>query len=42
MDAVLSAAGIAAAQEVIVPPEAGANVKITLRQPRGDLQRTRE
>ena len=42
VDAVLSAAGIAAAQEVIVPPEAGANVKITLRRPRGDLQRTRE
>ena len=42
VDAVLSAAGIAAAQEVIVPPEAGANVQITLRRPRGDLQRTRE
>jgi folate-binding protein YgfZ len=42
VDAVLSAAGIAAAQEVIVPPDAGANVKITLRRPRGDLQRTRE
>jgi folate-binding protein YgfZ len=42
VDAVLSAAGIAAAQEVIVPPDAGANVKITRRRPRGDLQRTRE
>ena len=42
VDAVLSAAGIAAAQEFIVPPDAGANVKITLRRPRGDLQRTRE
>ena len=42
VDAVLSTAGIAAAQEVIVPPDAGANVKITLRRPRGDLQRTRE
>ena len=42
VDSALSAAGIAAAQEVIVPPEAGANVKITLRRPRGDLQRTRE
>jgi tRNA-modifying protein YgfZ len=42
VDAVLSAAGIAASQEVIVPPDAGANVKITLRRPRGDLQRARE
>jgi tRNA-modifying protein YgfZ len=42
VEAVLSAAGIAAAQEVIVPPDAGANVKITLRRPRGDLQRARE
>ena len=42
VDAVLSAAGIAAAQEVIVPPDAGANVKITLRRPRGDLLRSRE
>jgi tRNA-modifying protein YgfZ len=35
--ATLLAAGIAAAQEVIVPPDAGANVKITLRRPRGGL-----
>jgi folate-binding protein YgfZ len=42
VDAGLSAAGIAAAQEVIVPPEVGANVKVTLRRPRGDLQRARE
>jgi len=33
----LSAAGIPAAQEVIVPPDAGANVKVALRRPRGDL-----
>ncbi len=37
VDATLCAAGIAAAQEVIVAPDAGANVKITLRRPRGDL-----
>jgi folate-binding protein YgfZ len=42
VDAVLTAAGIAAAQEVIVPPDAGANVKVTLRRPRGGLQRARE
>ena len=42
VDAPLLAGGVAAAQEVIVPPDAGANVKITLRRPRGDLQRTRE
>ena len=41
-DAGLTAAGIAAAQEVIVPPDAGANVKVTLRRPRGGLQRARE
>jgi folate-binding protein YgfZ len=29
--------GIAAALEVIVPPDAGANVQITLKRPRGDL-----
>jgi folate-binding protein YgfZ len=40
--AALTAAGVAAAQEVIVPPDAGANVKVTLRRPRGDLQRARE
>jgi folate-binding protein YgfZ len=37
VDATLSAAGLPAAQEVIVPPDAGANVKVTLRRPRGDL-----
>jgi folate-binding protein YgfZ len=36
VDATLSAAGISAAQEVIVPPDAGANVKITLTRRRGD------
>jgi tRNA-modifying protein YgfZ len=43
VEATLSAAGIAAAQEVIVPPDAGANVKVSLRRPRGDLTgRSRE
>ncbi len=42
VDAGLTAAGVAAAQEVIVPPDAGANVKVTLRRPRGSLQRARE
>jgi folate-binding protein YgfZ len=37
VDAPLRAAGIPAAQEVIVPPDAGANVKITLRRPRSAL-----
>jgi hypothetical protein len=37
VDATLLAAGIPAAQEVIVPPDAGANVKVSLRRPRGDL-----
>ena len=32
MDAPLLAGGVAAAQEVIVPPDAGANVKVTLRR----------
>jgi folate-binding protein YgfZ len=41
VDAPLTAAGVAAAQEVIVPPDAGANVQITLRRPRGDLRRSR-
>ena len=31
-DAALLADGVAAAQEVIVPPDAGANVKVTLRR----------
>jgi tRNA-modifying protein YgfZ len=34
VDATLTAAGIAAAQEVVVPPDAGANVKITLKRQR--------
>jgi folate-binding protein YgfZ len=37
VDAALQAGGIAAAQEVIVSPDAGANVQITLRRPRGGL-----
>ncbi len=32
VDATLLAGGVAAAQEVVVPPDAGANVKITLRR----------
>jgi tRNA-modifying protein YgfZ len=36
-EATLQADGIAAAQEVIVPPDAGANVQITLKRPRNDL-----
>ena len=32
VDATLLAGGVAAAQEVIVPPDAGANVKVTLRR----------
>jgi tRNA-modifying protein YgfZ len=42
VDAPLAAAGIAAAQEVIVPPDAGANVTVSLRRTRGDLSRSRE
>jgi folate-binding protein YgfZ len=39
----LEAGGIAAAQEVIVPPDAGANVQITLRRERSDpVGRSRE
>ena len=37
VDATLQAGGVPAAQEVIVPPDAGANVQVTLRRPRGDL-----
>jgi tRNA-modifying protein YgfZ len=37
VEATLQADGIAAAQEVIVPPDAGANVQITLKRARGDL-----
>jgi folate-binding protein YgfZ len=41
--AALAAAGVAAAQEVIVPPDAGANVQAALRRQRGDLiARSRE
>jgi tRNA-modifying protein YgfZ len=40
--ATLLAAGIPAAQEVIVPPDAGANVTVTLRRGPGDLIRSRE
>jgi folate-binding protein YgfZ len=42
VDAPLSAAGIAATQEVIVSPDAGANVKITLTRPRGLVGRRPE
>jgi folate-binding protein YgfZ len=37
VDAALRADGLPAAQEVIVPPDAGANVKVTLKRPRGVL-----
>jgi folate-binding protein YgfZ len=37
VDAALTAEGIAAAQEVIVSPDAGAKVQITLKRPRRDL-----
>jgi folate-binding protein YgfZ len=40
--ATLQAAGLPAAQEVIVPPDAGANVTLTLRRVKGDLTRSRE
>jgi hypothetical protein len=42
VDVPLLAGGLAAAQEVIVPPDAGANVKLTLRRPKADLTRSRE
>jgi tRNA-modifying protein YgfZ len=35
--ATLMADGVPAAQEIIVSPDAGANVQVTLRRPRGDL-----
>src|SRR5262250_1768988 len=35
VDAALRAGGVPAAQEVIVPPDAGANVKVALKRPRG-------
>jgi folate-binding protein YgfZ len=37
VDAALRAGGVPAAQEVVVPPDAGANVKITLKRTRGAL-----
>jgi tRNA-modifying protein YgfZ len=37
VDAALRAGGVPAAQEVVVSPETGANVKITLKRPRGAL-----
>jgi tRNA-modifying protein YgfZ len=36
-DVALRAGGVPAAQEVVVPPDAGANVKITFKRPRGAL-----
>jgi tRNA-modifying protein YgfZ len=36
-DAALRSGGVPAAQEVVVSPDAGANVKITLKRPRGAL-----
>jgi hypothetical protein len=35
VDAPLTAGGVPAAQEVVVAPDAGANVKITLKRSRG-------
>jgi tRNA-modifying protein YgfZ len=37
VDAALRAGSVPAAQEVVVPPDTGANVKITLKRPRGAL-----
>jgi len=42
VDAPLLVAGIAAAQEVVVPPDAGANVTVTLRRPKTGLGRSRQ
>ena len=43
VEATLQSDGIAAAQEVLVPPDAGANVQIDFKRRRGDLiGRTRE
>ena len=42
VDAALRAGGVPAAQEVVVPPDAGANVKVTLKRPRGALAPRRE
>jgi hypothetical protein len=41
VDAALRAGGVPAAQEVVVPPDVGANVKITLKRPRGALGQRR-
>ena len=41
-DAALRAGGVPAAQEVVVPPDTGANVKITLKRPRGALAPRRD
>jgi hypothetical protein len=42
VDVPLTAGGIPATQEVVVPPDAGANVKITLKRPRGLVGRRPE
>jgi folate-binding protein YgfZ len=42
VDATLQAAGIAAAQQVIVAPDAGGLAKAAVRRARGDLNRPRE
>jgi tRNA-modifying protein YgfZ len=42
VDATLLAAGVPAAQEVVVPPDAGGNVAVTLRRRPGGLIRSRE
>jgi tRNA-modifying protein YgfZ len=42
VDAALRAGGVPAAQEIVVPPDAGANVTITLKRPRGALGPRRE
>jgi len=42
VDAALRAGGLPAAQEVVVPPDAGSNVKVTLKRPRGALVPPRE
>src|SRR5215470_6250216 len=42
VDAALRAGGVPAAQEVIVPPDTGANVQITLKRQRGALAPRRE
>jgi tRNA-modifying protein YgfZ len=42
VDVPLTAGGVPATQEVVVPPDAGANVKITLKRPRGLVGRRPE